>query len=79
MSNLVRIPKMFLDDHGDRELPTPEVVRQTKAHYWIERDDPAVGELISDAKYYADKWGPDGAPWLKPAARALLKALGEAT
>lgn len=74
--NWKRIPITFFEDHAQRELPTPVIQHQTKSHYWIRADDPAIGELLSDARYYADKDGPDGAPWLIPAARALLKALG---
>jgi hypothetical protein len=71
----VRIPIKFFEDHYARGLPTPDVYHSTKAHYWIRRDDPALAELVDDAKHYADRDGPDGAPWLIPAAKALLKAL----
>lgn len=77
MSSLVRIPTRFFEDHYSRDLPTPEIVRQTKAHYWIDRADPALPELICDAKHYADRYGPDCGANLKPSAIALLRALGE--
>lgn len=76
MEGWVRIPDRFYYDHLHRGLPTPEVQHQTKAFTWIKRDDPAIGELIDDARYYADKDGPDMGPNLRPAAVALLKALG---
>jgi len=74
----VRIPYKFFFDHMHRGLPTPTVQHETKSFLWIRRDDPAIGELISDAKHYAHRWGPDEMPpGLKSAAKALLKALGE--
>ena len=71
----VRIPTTFFEDHFARDLPTPEIQHQNKTHYWIKKDDPALPELISDAKHYAHPDGPDGARWLIPAAKALLRAL----
>ena len=70
----VRIPRRFMDDHIERALPTPDIVKTTKRHYWIRRDDPEIGELISDAGYYADPYGP-GSNGLCTAAKALLLAL----
>lgn len=77
MENWVRIPTRFFEDHYARALPTPEIQHGNKTYYWIKKDDPAVGDLISDARYYADKTGgPDCGPNLRPSALALLKALG---
>lgn len=69
----VRIPRKFYDDHWARDLPTPVEQHGTKQWAWIKRNDPAIGELICDAKYYASTGGPDG--W-GASAKALLKALG---
>lgn len=70
----IRVPKRFFDDHAERDLDTPAIVRETKAHYFIRADDPATAELRSDAAYYAD--GPDLLPpGLKASARATLIAL----
>lgn len=75
--NLIRIPRRFLDDHQDRDLPSPEIQHETRTHVWVDGSDPALPELISDARFYCDTYGPDMAPaGLKVAARALLKALG---
>lgn len=72
----VRIPRRFYDDHEARSLPTPVEQHGTKQYAWIKKDDPALGELIDDARYYADKTGgPDCGPNLGPSAVALLKAL----
>lgn len=54
MTRLIRIPKCFLDDHAERDLPTPVVQRATRRHYGIRADDPALDELMSDARYYAE-------------------------
>lgn len=60
-AELIRLPWMFYTDHMDRELPTPqEVPPSNKRALWVRRDDPALGELLSDARYYADPNGPDG-------------------
>ena len=56
-TTLVRIPQRFLDDHAERDLDTPRIVRASKTHYWVERDDPAVPELLDDARYYAASSG----------------------
>lgn len=71
------IPKVFFDDHGiGRDLPTPAVISKTARHYIIDAADPNLPELIDDAEYYADPYGPDAAPLgLKTAAIALLAAI----
>lgn len=51
---VVRIPKAFFIHHCDRDLPAPEVVKETKHHFWIRADDPEMHELRSDAEYYLD-------------------------
>jgi hypothetical protein len=74
---LLRLPHKFFDDHGDRALPTPDIVRATASHYFIRADDPAVESLLDDARYYTDPYGPD-AEWLgglKASARATIKAI----
>ena len=80
--NLIRIPTRFFEDHQERELPTPEVHKATKSHYWISADDPALPELLNDAEHYADM-----APYMDPyyfglcmsaraTARAIRRTLG---
>lgn len=72
----IRIPRRFFIDHMERDLPTPKIIKQIGRSITICSDDPALPELIDDAKYYADVNGPDAAPaGLKGAAKALLKAL----
>lgn len=78
MPETIRIPHKFFDDHAARELPTPDVVRSTQRHYWIRADDPALAELLDDARYYAGPHGPsdfDGAYGLRRSARATVKAI----
>ena len=50
----IRIPRVFLDDHRSRDLPTPGIERMTRQHYHIRADDPALPELVSDARHYAE-------------------------
>jgi len=71
----VRIPHGFFDDHRDRALPTPEILRHTGRHYWIDTAAAEYAALISDARYYADQYGPDGAPHVVRMAKDLLRAV----
>ena len=49
-AELIKLPKVFFDDHDERSLPSPEVVKTTKPHYWVRRDDPAL-MLVSNDSY----------------------------
>lgn len=51
--SLVRLPKRFFQDHEDRFLPTPAIVKETRYHYFVEIDDEHLGELFDDASHYA--------------------------
>lgn len=74
-TSLIRIPRRFFDDHLERDLPTPAIVRETNSHYFIDPADAALSELVSDARHYAD--GLDDAPLgIVTSARATLRALG---
>lgn len=76
MNDLLRIPVRFLEDSDERGLDTPHLVKRVRKDVWlIRRDDPLLPALVSDAQFYADRWGPDGAPHITRAAKALLKAL----
>ena len=79
MTNLIKIPKRFFDDHRERDLDTPRVMKATRSNYWISKNDPAISELISDAEYYVEM-GELGAfdKWmfgLVRSANATLKSL----
>lgn len=69
-----RIPRAFYDDHVARDLLAPPELNRTGRHVWIDTAHPAMSELLSDARFYADPYGPD-TPGLRAAAKALLKAL----
>lgn len=73
----VRIPRRFFEDHVARDLPTPAVVKETKRHVWVDPHDPAIGELLSDARYYAEeaRYMDPPMPGLAASARATLDAL----
>ena len=53
---LVKIPKAFYDDHSDRALEAPPVVKTTKRHYVIETGHPDFPELCNDTYYYCLVW-----------------------
>ena len=48
---MIRIPKKFYDDHCDRDLKAPTIIKETKAHYFV-ADDEHLSELLSDAMHY---------------------------
>lgn len=75
-TNTVRIPRVFYIDHRDRDLPTPVAIGETSRHVIIDRADPALPELIDDARHYADKHATDAPGWVRMAARELLKVIG---
>lgn len=75
---LIRVPLAFYWDHVSRDLPAPNLVRRTKTHGWVDREDPDLTELIDDAEFYTDAYGPSGyggERGLRSAAHALLRAL----
>tara|TARA_B100001939_G_scaffold346570_1_gene365657 strand:+ start:5199 stop:5624 length:426 start_codon:yes stop_codon:yes gene_type:complete len=53
----LRITKLFLSDHQSRGLPMPEIVKETKSHYFLKVDWRNVGfmDLYKDAEYYVDE------------------------
>ena len=53
-AKLIRIPKTFYQDHVDRDLPAPPIVRETKRHYWIDATSEHLEELLSDASHHGD-------------------------
>ena len=50
---LIKIPQRFYDDHVERDLPAPDVVRETSRHYWIDAESEHLQELLNDAEFYA--------------------------
>ena len=79
MNNLIRIPWKFYLDHFERGLPTPEEVRTTKTHVYINVNDPHINALWDDASHYAHEFGPDLCPSIKASAKATLAAIEKAT
>jgi hypothetical protein len=59
---LIPLPSTFYDDHAERALPTPELIRRAGSRVWVRRNDKALPELLADAEYYAHMYGPDEAP-----------------
>lgn len=75
---LIRITRRFMDDHAERDLPTPSAVRSTKQFHYIDATDPAALDLLSDAQHYAkdvDAGGEHAMLGLINSARATVKAL----
>lgn len=77
--DVLAVPAKFYDDHGDRALPTPAEIRRAGRRVYIAANDPAIPDLLSDAKFYADPWGPDELPaGLKASAKRTVAVLGGA-
>ena len=79
MTNLIKLPVRFFYDHKERDLDTPEIVKKTKSHIWVCKNDPHLGELKEDAQYYSDM-GDMGAfdKWMfgiVRSAKATVKAI----
>ena len=81
--NAIRIPRRFADDHAERDLPTPTLTPAGARHYMVNADDPALPELLADARHYSDpdvfSAGPDEysdiSIGLRSSARATVAAL----
>jgi len=50
----IKITKLFYDDHVDRDLPAPAIVRETKRHYFIDANSEHLDDLLADAEFYWD-------------------------
>ena len=78
----IKVAGRFYSDHLDRGLPTPKAVRWLKHSVEIETDDKeAMLELLNDARYYADPYGPDSeysVKVLKPSAKRVIAAIERA-
>lgn len=51
--NMIKIPTRFYDDHCERDLPAPAILKETKSNYWIDADSEHLAELLSDADAYS--------------------------
>ena len=82
MEKLIKIPKRFYDDHYERDLESPLIVKETKTHYWISSEDEHLEELHSDADYHAIPYidtHPGDYLWgIVVSARATVKAIEKA-
>jgi len=73
-----RIPKRFYDDCRECETLVPPIVRETKAHYFVDvSDKETMADFLGRARYYEDEWYfSDGAGGICKSAKATLRALG---
>ncbi len=74
----IRLPRMFFDDHVERDLPAPEVVRENSRSVWVIPEGDGWEDLIGDAWHYSDPrdgWADDSTRFCY-AAQRLLKAAG---
>ena len=79
MSKIYRIPKHYYRDHVECDCEAPEIIRETKAHYFISADEtPELAELRDRATLYAeendDYW--KNCRGIVLSARATLKVIG---
>jgi hypothetical protein len=79
---IVKVPAYFFADHLDRGLPTPKELGGGKTYVWIALNDLATSELLDDALFYSDPYGPGaGDPeyrGLRATARGVVKAIKKA-
>ena len=81
---IFKIPKVFYDDHTVTcELPAPEVIKETKSHYYIDSTSNHLAELLSNAKHYSDcagqGWDFGNQLGMQSSARATVKAINKLT
>lgn len=48
----IKITKTFYQDHLQRDLPAPPIVKETKSHIWIDADSEHLAALLDDAEAY---------------------------
>ena len=82
MEKIFKIPQRFYDDHNERDLESPAIIKETKTHYWISADDEHLNELYTDAEFYSAPYvdaRPGDYLWgIVLSARATLKAIEKA-
>ncbi len=60
MDLTVRLPRLFAEDHYERDLPTGELVSESKRFMTFRiTDKETLDEWISDASFYSDVTGMD--------------------
>lgn len=84
-TSMIRIPRRFYDDHCERDLPAPPVLKATSKHYYIcGLPTSMLDELLDDADYYShaiDCYPGSGMEYLSgivSSARATAKAIRKA-
>lgn len=79
--SLIKVPHRFFEDHKERDLDTPKIVKATARHYIIDTTDPAFAEFESDALHYCESFDLREQPELFGvfmSARATVKAIDAA-
>jgi hypothetical protein len=74
---MIKIPKLFYDDHLARDLPSPKILKETKTNYFISETDEHIYELFDDADYHYHEMEINEMRGLINSARATMKALQE--
>lgn len=72
---LVRLPARFYVDRMERACAVPADHGRAANSVLVDTEAPEFAALVSDARYYAGRFGPDLAPHITRAAKALLAAL----
>lgn len=76
-----RIPKTYYRDHVDCDCIAPDIIKETKHHYYIDAtENEAMAELRDRAMMYADTTFPDyweSCRGVVLSAKATLKVIGE--
>lgn len=78
---LIKVPHRFFEDHKERDLDTPKIVKATARHFLIDTTDPAFAEFESDARHYGEGFDLRDQPELFGvfmSARATVKAIDAA-
>jgi|TARA_B100000902_G_C27089623_1_gene803153 hypothetical protein len=80
---LIKLPKRFFQDHKERDLDTPTIVKENNRNVWVNANDPHLAELKSDADYYSLMWDMGSFDkWvfgIARSAKATVKAIDNGT
>lgn len=72
---MIKLPKVYFDDHDDCNVPSPAILWITKKHYLVDPADPAIDEFSDRAEYYATGQFEREYFGLVSSARATVKAI----
>lgn len=76
---LVKLPRIFWEDHRDRDLPSGRLIKEFKHQVMVNLNREDYEELLSDARHYSSDamgtWEGDYAKSVKRSAKRTVRTL----